>query len=188
MRILAVRVAHDRLLQTRKEFLRLRGTKSLPSLRLFRDRLDAASRMTLTAKGRRSGDTLEWMVGRAAAECSPWWRNQLRWYLKGGDKVLEPRGSYLSPDDAPKQLFVWHQFDYWIRVALKDRPSHLDRSRAIAATLAVFAGPGLFRPPDLEQFARNIVERWRVRKASRSEEFARQWFRSSMVPLSMIPR
>ena len=81
----------------------------------------------------------------------------------------------MSPDDEPRQLLVWHQFDYWLRKACQELPTHLDRSRAIAVTLAVFAGPALYRPPDLEQFARNIVERWRTRKAHRAAEFSRQW-------------
>jgi len=163
--LIRTRLAHERLLEVRKEYLRLASHRHLPSQSYFRARLAMRVRSSLKKLPSGPEDSIEWIVGAAAAECSPWWKEKLEWHLLRGDRALEPRGSYASPDDAPKQLFVWYQFDNWLRRGLGGLATHLDRSRAIAATLMAFAGPALYHPPELEKFARNSVERWRTRKA-----------------------
>jgi hypothetical protein len=181
IRILRVRIAHDRAVRMRKQYLRL-APRSLTSRAHFEETLSLMTREAINAGVQLDAESTERIVGAAAARSSAWWRDQMRWHLQKCDSVLQPRGSYLSPDEAPKQLFIWHEFDYWLRVALKELPTHFARSRVIAKTLAVLAGPALYHPPDLEQFARNIVERWRTRKASRAPTFAKAFMRSSITP------
>jgi hypothetical protein len=176
--LVRTRLAHERLLAVREEFVRLARRRRTPSPDYFQARLDIRTRIALAGQGERGGDVLDTVVGGAAAESSPWWREKLEWHLLRGDNALKPRGSYASPDDAPKQLFIWQQFDHWTRKGLGDLPTHLDRSRAIAATLMVFAGPALYHPPDLEQFTRNIVERWRTCKAPSANALERGLFMS----------
>ena len=165
-------IVHGRLIRIRSEFLKLKSQWFAPSTALYREHLDSVLREDTFLPKKSRTRSAAFTLGRAAARCSNWWLDKLEWDLRRADNRLKPRGSYMSQTRAPKQLFVWHETDYFLREALRRLPTNLDRSRAIAATLAVFAGPSLYFPGSLEQFATNIVERWRTRKSHLSSTFS----------------
>jgi hypothetical protein len=142
LNLAGVRLIHERALATRLKYLRLARVTKFPSKSIFQAELDVAMQSRQAAEKDAQQTSTEWAIGHCAAEASERALKKYEELLKEVDTAIRPRGSYLSPRTAPKQIQIRKEVAHWLRLALGDHGSEIARSKAIGAALRVF-GRGL---------------------------------------------
>jgi hypothetical protein len=177
--VIQVRIAHQHAVAFRDRYFRLLRASTLPSAAAWQAEFSKRLGPLTRNRKRLSVELVDHVVGRSAAAVSTRMVESIDWELRETDRLLQPRGSYLSSGGAPQQLRLWPEFDHWLRQALRNLPSEWARSRAIAATLMAFAGDTFNHAGAVDDVARNAVEKWRRRTAHRAAEFDQKWLRGA---------
>lgn len=186
--IVKLRLTNEAALAARHEYFRLSDISRLPAVEVFRHELEGRLKTVIQGGEAVPVATLEALVGESAAGASQWMRNALFWRLEEADLLLEPRSSYLSKRSEPKQFGVWRVIDHRLRHHLGDGPSEHAKSRAIAAAFRVYAGPKLASSADPETYARNAIDKLRLRMGSdRLAEVEAQLVGESRVSMFELP-
>lgn len=161
--VVRARIMHERALAAREEYFCLSRAKTLPSTAAHLERLHAGLKALTRRVGKRGTGTVDRLIGASIADASQWRLDCLRWQLEVADMELLPLGSYLSGKSEPKQLGIWYVIDCRLRALLGGTLSEFAVSRIIAASLMVYAGQRLVPARNVDNFARNAVEKWRKR-------------------------